>query len=69
LAVLEGLSDCAKMHDIAFKLALAVILAAAIMFLLASCFSQVSNSANATIITIEDSREVGLNKSVAFLQR
>jgi len=57
------------MHDIAFKLALAVILAAAIMFLLASCFSQVGSSTNATVISIEASREAGLNESASFLQR
>jgi hypothetical protein len=52
-----------------FKLALAVILAAAIMFMLAASFSQVSESTNSSISNIELARRAGLNKSVEYLQR
>jgi hypothetical protein len=57
------------MHSVVFKLALAVILAAAIMFMLAASFSQVSESTNSSISNIELARRAGLNKSVEYLQR
>lgn len=57
------------MQGMVFKLALAVILAAGIMFLLANIFSQVSDSVNATVANVETARSASLNGSVAYLQR
>ena len=57
------------MHSVVFKLALAAILAAAIFFMLSATFSQVSDSANRSISSIETARRISLNKSVEYLQR
>ncbi len=55
------------MHAIVFKLALAVILAAAIFFMLAMTFSEVEKSTNNSINNIEAARRISLNKSVEHL--
>jgi hypothetical protein len=57
------------MHSVVLKLALAAILAAAIFFMLSVTFSQVSDSANSSISSIETARRISLNKSVEYLQR
>jgi hypothetical protein len=57
------------MHSIVFKLALAAILATAIFFMLATTFSQVSDSANATVSNIEAARLASLNDSARYIQR
>ena len=57
------------MHDVVFKIAIAVILAGAIFFLLATTFSEVSDSSNTTVSNIETARRTSLDKSVAYLQQ
>jgi len=57
------------MHDVVFKLALAVILASAIFFLLELTFSEVNESSNLTVSNIEDARRASLNKTVFYLQQ
>ena len=59
----------AKMHAIVLKIAIAVILTAAIFFILATSFSELEGSANATVNNMELARRTGLNKSVAYLQQ
>ena len=56
------------MHDTVFKLAVAVILAAAIIFMLAATSSQLSDSANSTVENIAEARRLSLEKSVIYLQ-
>ncbi len=56
------------MHEVLFKLALAVVLASAAFFLLSSSFSQLQASANQTSSNIEDARRAGMNRSVLHLQ-
>ena len=57
------------MDGVVFKLALAVVLASAIFFLLAVSFSQVERTANNTAGNIETARRTSLNKSVQYLQQ
>jgi|GEM_PF-4013512 len=57
------------MNSVVFKLALAVILAAAVFFILASVFHGVDVSVNTTAANMESARWAGLNKSVEYLQR
>lgn len=57
------------MHDVVFKLALAVVLSSAIFFLLAVTFSEVGESANETASSIEEARRTGLERSASHLQR
>lgn len=57
------------MQTLVFKLALAVVLAMGIIFLLATALSGISESANTTIANIETARSASLNESVASLQK
>jgi hypothetical protein len=57
------------MHDVVFKLAIAVILAAAVIFLLATTFSQLESSSNTTIGNVEEARQNSLANSVSYLQQ
>ena len=57
------------MHDVVFKIAIAVILAAAIMFLLATTFGQISDSSNKTVNNIEEARKNNLDNSITYLQQ
>ncbi len=57
------------MHTAVFKLAVAVIVATAVFFLLAANFSELADSANASVSSIEGARRASLNKSMAYLQR
>jgi hypothetical protein len=57
------------MQTLVFKLALAVVLATGVMFLLATALSGISESANATIANAETARSASLNESIAYLQK
>ena len=57
------------MHELLFKLALAVVLASAAFFLLSSSFGQLQASTNETSGNIEDARRSGLNQSVIHLRQ
>lgn len=65
----RGRTDSIAMQTLVFKLALAVILATGIIFLLATTLSGISESVNSTIANIETARSASLNESVAYLQR
>jgi cell shape-determining protein MreC len=57
------------MHDVVFKLAIAVILAAAIMFMLATSFSQLEQTSNTTVSNVEQARQNSLANSISYLQQ
>jgi hypothetical protein len=57
------------MHDVVFKLAVAVILASAIMFLLADSFGQLHSSTDLGVSNVEDARKNSLDESVEYLQK
>ncbi len=56
------------MHDVVLRLALAVILAAAVFFMLAVVFSGMESSVNSTATGVELARETSLNRSAFHLQ-
>lgn len=56
------------MHDTVLKLAVAVIVATAVLFLLSTTFSQLGDSANSSVDNLEDARRTSLEKSVLYLQ-
>jgi len=55
------------MHAVVFKLAVAVIVAAAIIFLLAVTFTDIGGSSNASVGNVEAARRVAMNRSVGYL--
>jgi len=55
------------MHAVVFKLAVAVIVAAAIIFLLAATFADISESSNASVGNVEAARRMAMNRSVEYL--
>jgi len=57
------------MHETVFMLALAVIIAAAIFFLLGATFSDIKDTSDTSISNIENARRISLNNSISYLQQ
>ncbi len=57
------------MHSTVFRIAIAVIVAGLVMFLLAVTFGELEQSSNTSVSTMERARRTGLNKSVQYLQQ
>jgi hypothetical protein len=57
------------MHSAVFKIAIAVILAAAIFFMIGTAFNRVDDSVNTTVLNMESARNASLAAAAMQVQQ